>query len=157
MRQVLGSLLLVLCCSVQSIGQSYNDAVYGGLDSMVDSLITADQAEHFKEEAELLLIFNEVNHQPCSHTIVFIMVESEKGKPIKKFNMTIGDYRGLYDYSSMHKNELASIWIDETFDQIGNYKVTIHEGVKIKSSDVTSTFRIKNKECNFIFKKMIVQ
>jgi len=154
-KKIIFSLLLCLN-GIIALGQSYNTVIYEGLDKLVDSVLTYEQAEHFKEESELLLIFNEVNKLPCTSNVLFIMVESQDGKPVDKFNMTLTDFRGYYDYSSEHKNEKASIWIDESFNQIGNYKITIHKNRKIKETDATENFRIRSKGCNFIFKKMVI-
>ena len=70
--------------------------------------------------------------------------------------MTLDDYRGNYNYSSQHINERASIWIDETFDEIGKYKVVIHKNNKVKPPDAEATFRMRDKGCNFVFRKMVL-
>lgn len=136
--------------------KTYNVVIYEGLDALVDSILTPEEAEHLKAEAELLLIFNEVNKLPCTSTIAYMLVESSHGKHVKKFNMTLSDYRGNYEYSSQHVNERASIWIDETFDEIGKYKIIIHKKNKVKPPDAEATFRMVDKGCNFVFRKMVL-
>lgn len=157
---MLKSVVFIFCLLtyVPHVGaqKSYNSIIYEGLDALVDSILTTEEAEHLKAEAELLLIFNEVNKLPCTSTVAYMLVESSKGEHVKKFNMTLMDYRGNYNYSSQHTNERASIWIDETFDEIGEYKIIIHKKTKVKPPDAKATFRIRDKECNFIFRKMVL-
>jgi len=147
---------LVILSFYSTAQKSYNIVINEGLDALVDSVLSSEEAEHLKAEAELLLIFNEVNKLPCTSTIVYMMVESDKGEHVKKFNMTLIDYRGNYEYSSQHINERASIWIDETFNEIGKYKVIIHKKNKVKPPDAEATFRMRDKGCNFIFRKMVL-
>jgi len=156
MKKYIFTIVSILILQVSNAQKSYNSVIYEGLDALVDSILTAEQSEQLKAEAELLLIFNEVNKLPCTSTIVYMQVETADGESVKKFNMTLSDYRGSYEYSSQHMNERASIWIDETFNEIGKYKVTVHKKNKIKPSDPVATFRMVDKECNFVFRKMVL-
>lgn len=158
MRKLLLILIALSSSACLSSQISYNAIVQDGLFKLSGIELTPNEVSHINENAELLLIFNEVNNLPCLHPVVCVYVMEGNDKPANKFKISILDDEGNYTYTSQHKRESSSIWVDETIDGVIGYDIVIHKKTKISKNerDAAEHIEINHNECSFIFRKMII-
>lgn len=156
----LGLIALFLIASSAVFSQlTYNKLIHDGL-SHLEEEIGKEQVAKMLQSVEELLIFNEVNHDTCEFPLVYIHVVNEDGKPADKFRISIIEEEGGgdYDYTTIHKGESSTIWIDEALNGFIPYHFIAHRKSKISDDERSrgEYMEIDHNQCSFIFKKLVL-